>query len=163
MSAVSIQPGNTALTWMLSFAQAVASARVNVQAPTITSVHATALGATQAVVSWTTDLGATSRVRFWADGGPIVNADSSGSTTQHAVLLTGLHAATTYRYDVESATPVGDVSRDSLDGQHHSFTTRPAGSIAREGRLQAPGPALSPSALPEPPSSTQDAPSHSRA
>ena len=110
--------------------EVVASARINVQAPTITNVHAHALGETQTLVSWTTDLGATSRVHFWTDGGPISTTDSSGSTMQHAVLLTGLHAATTYRYDVESATPVGDVSRDSLGGRHYSFTTRPAGSIA---------------------------------
>jgi len=110
--------------------QVVASARVNVQASTITSVHATALGATQAVVSWTTDLATSSRVRFWTGGGPVAVVDSSGYRSQHAVLLTGLRAATTYRYDVESATPAGDISADSLDGQHHSFTTRAAGSIA---------------------------------
>jgi hypothetical protein len=110
--------------------QVVATARVNVQSATITNVHATAMGATQALVSWITDLDASSSVRLQAPGGHVSVADSSGSTTQHAVLLTGLDAASTYRYDVQSATPLGQVSVDSLDGQHHSFTTRQAGSIA---------------------------------
>jgi hypothetical protein len=109
--------------------QVVTTARINVQAPTITNVRATALGGTQAVVSWTTNLGSSSRVRF-RTGGPVTVVDSSGYTMQHSVLLAGLHAGTTYRYDVESSTPGGDVSVDSLDGQHRSFTTRPAGSIA---------------------------------
>jgi hypothetical protein len=110
--------------------QVVTTARVSVQAPTITNVHASALGGTQAVVSWTTNLGASSRVRFGTSGPLTTIADSSGYSTQHAVLLTSLHAGTTYRYDVESATPGGYVSADSLGGQHRSFTTRPAGSIA---------------------------------
>ncbi|MGH7725863.1 MAG: S8 family serine peptidase [Candidatus Eiseniibacteriota bacterium] len=111
------------------FAQAMASARINVQAPTISSVHATSLGATRALVTWTTDIAATSRVRFGAGVLGAV-ADSGGHTTQHAVLLTGLAPETTYRYDVESSTPGGDVSTDSLGGAHRSFTTASRGSIA---------------------------------
>src|SRR5262249_35880956 len=65
-----------------------------------------------------------------APNGAITVVDSGGYVMQHSVLLTGLKAATTYRYDVESAAPLGEVSADSLDGQHRSFTTRPAGSIA---------------------------------
>jgi hypothetical protein len=109
--------------------QVVATARINVQAPTITNVHATALGGTQAVISWTTDVAGSSRIRF-GTGALVSVADSSGFTAQHSVLLTGLTPATTYRYDVVSATPGGDVSADSLDGLHRSFTTRPRGSIA---------------------------------
>jgi len=110
-------------------AQVVAMARINVQSPAISDVHATVIGATQAVVSWTTDLPATSRVHFGATV-PQTVAESTGSSTQHAVLLTGLRPETTYRYDVESVTPLGDMSRDSLGGAHRSFTTRRSGSIA---------------------------------
>ena len=107
-----------------------ATARVNVLAPTITDVRATALGASQVVVSWTTDVLASSQVRFGAGGALATAVDSAGYSTQHAVLLTGLQPLTTYRYDVESATPAGDASVDSLSGAHRSFSTRRAGTIA---------------------------------
>ena len=110
--------------------QVVTTAHINVQAPTISNVHASALGGTQAVVSWTTNLAASSRVRFGTSGALGTTVDSSGYSTQHAVLLKGLQAGTTYRYDVESATPGGDRSADSLGGQHRAFTTRAAGPIA---------------------------------
>jgi hypothetical protein len=107
-----------------------ASARVNVQAPTITDVHATALGGTSAVVTWTTDLPAGTRVRFGMSAALGTVADSSGYTTQHVALLTGLQPGTAYAYDVESTTPGGDLACDSLGGAHRHFTTRAAGSLA---------------------------------
>src|SRR5262245_28714008 len=110
--------------------QVVTTARINVQAPTITNVHATALSGIEAVVSWTTNPGASSRVRFRTAGGPVTVQDSSGYVTQHSVLLRSLRAGTTYLYDVESSTPGGDVSADSLDGQHHSCPPRRAATIA---------------------------------
>jgi hypothetical protein len=110
--------------------QVVATAAVNVETPIITNVHASALGSTQAVVSWTSSVLASSRVRFGVSGALGTVVDSSGYSLQHAVLVTGLTAAATYKYDVESTTPVGATSADSLDGLHRSFTTRPAGSIA---------------------------------
>jgi hypothetical protein len=110
--------------------QVVATAAVNVETPVISSVHATALGTSQAVVSWTTNVLASSRVHFAASGPLVTTVDSSGHSMQHTVLLTGLHAGTTYRYDVESSTALGAVSADSLGGQHRSFTTRAAGAIA---------------------------------
>ena len=107
-----------------------ATARVNVQTPVITNVHATALSGAQALITWTTDLAATTRVRYGATL-PITSvADSSGFTTQHAVLLTGLAPGAHYRYDVESASGTGATSRDSLGGAHRSFTTQAPGDIA---------------------------------
>jgi len=108
--------------------QVVSTARVNVQAATITNVHAAA-GATQATITWTTDVAASSTIRF-GTGALASVATASGYSTQHSVLVTGLHASTTYRYDVESTTPVGAVSVDSLGGLHRAFTTNRAGSIA---------------------------------
>lgn len=110
--------------------QVAATARVNVQTPTITNVSAVAAGATQAVVRWSTDLSSTSRVRFGASAALGTTIDSSGHTVDHAVLLTGLNPSTTYWYDVESVTRSGDVSRDSVGGAHRSFTTRPPAGIA---------------------------------
>ncbi|HXS81844.1 MAG TPA: S8 family serine peptidase, partial [Methylomirabilota bacterium] len=111
-------------------AQVVATARINVQTPTISDVHATALSATRALVSWTTDLGASSLVRYGASGALKSGADSSGFTTRHSVILNGLAPGTLYRYDVESSTPRGETSRDSLGGAHRTFTTPAGGSIA---------------------------------
>jgi hypothetical protein len=110
-------------------AEVAATARINVQTPTITDVHAVALGSGQARVSWTTDVGSNSRVHFGTGALGSV-ADSSGTTTHHDVLLRGLSPGTLYRYDVESATPRGDTSRDSLGGVHRTFTTPTSGSIA---------------------------------
>jgi hypothetical protein len=108
----------------------VTTARIRVQAPVIRDVHAVALGAHQVLVRWNTDRPATSRVRFSA-GGPLQTVtDSAGHSTSHAVLLRGLEPRTTYRYDVESVSADGDVSRDSLGGEHRAFTTRPAGTLA---------------------------------
>jgi len=107
-----------------------ATARVNVQTPVIANVHATALGPSQELITWTTDLAATTRVHY-GTGLPInSSADSSGLVTQHAVLLSGLTQGTTYRYDVESTTGTGATSRDSLGGAHRSFTTKAPGDIA---------------------------------
>ena len=107
----------------------VATAPVNANPPQITGVHATATSPTSATVTWTTDVPATSRVRFGLLA-PAAAADSSGLTRQHVIQLTGLAAASTYRYDVESTTRTGSRASDSLGGQHRQFTTRPGGSIA---------------------------------
>ena len=108
----------------------VATARIHVQAPLIVNVHATALSGTHAVVTWVTDLAGTSRVRFGTGGVTTTTVDSGGFVSSHAVLLTGLSPGTTYHYDVESATVRGEVTCDSLDGAHRSFTTRSAGTLA---------------------------------
>ena len=109
--------------------QVTATARINVQTPTITDVHAVALGGTRAQVTWTTDLASNSLVRYGTTGVPR-SAVTNGLTTQHSVILDGLAPATLYHYDVESSTPHGDVARDSLGGAHRSFTTPAPGSIA---------------------------------
>ena len=108
----------------------VATARIHVQAPTITQVHARALGSTHAEITWTTDIASTSRVRFGSAGALGTVVDSSGFVMSHTVLLTGLAPATTYAYDVAGVAVSGDASCDSLDGAHRTFTTQPNGSIA---------------------------------
>ncbi len=95
----------------------------------MSDVHAIATGGTHAVVTWTTDRLAGSRVRY-GSGALGSTAETDGFTTSHSVLLTGLQPGTTYRYDVESGTPTGEWARDSLDGSHRTFTARRAGSIA---------------------------------
>jgi hypothetical protein len=111
-------------------AQVTATARVNVQSPTITDVHAVALGATRAQVTWTTDLAASSLVRYGSAGALNSVATSSGFATRHSVVLDELTPGTLYRYDLESSAPRGELSRDSLDGAHRTFTTPAGAAIA---------------------------------
>lgn len=107
-----------------------ATARVNVQAPLITDVHARAMTPTTTLVTWKTDLPATSRVHFGTGAALSQSADSSGLRTAHQVLLTDLVGGALYRYDVESASKTGTRSRDSLGGAHRTFTPKERGQIA---------------------------------
>jgi hypothetical protein len=113
-----------------TFSQLSAIARVNVQAPVIADVHARQLDASNALVTWTTDISGSSRVRF-GTATPLTGvADSSGLTLKHQVLLTGLKPGLVYSYDVESASLTGSRTIDSLGGAHRTFSTRPAGQFA---------------------------------
>jgi hypothetical protein len=106
------------------------TARVDVQPAVITNVHARALDGTRALVTWTTDLLAGSRVRFGATTALGSVADSAGFVTAHSVVLSGLVPGHRYDYDVESATLNGTLTVDDLGGAHRSFTTRPDGQLA---------------------------------
>jgi hypothetical protein len=108
----------------------LATARVDVRVPTITDVSATPLGATQAVVSWTTDVASRARVHFGPSAALGSVAESGEFRTHHSVLLIGLAPQTTYEYDVEAIGVDGGASRDSLGGAHRSFTTRRRGTMA---------------------------------
>jgi hypothetical protein len=107
-----------------------AHATVNARAPVITNVASMPLGGTSALVTWTTDQPASSRVRFGPTTALGSVADSSGLVTTHSVLLTHLLPGTTYRYDAESANLLGSVTTDSLGGAHRTFTTHSKGQIA---------------------------------
>jgi hypothetical protein len=106
------------------------TARVNVQAPVVSEVHARALGADRVLVTWTTDLPATSRVRYGTAPPLLAAADSSGLGFEHSVLLEGLAPGQLYRYDVESVSLTGSRTCDSLGGAHRTFTTRGSGLLA---------------------------------
>jgi hypothetical protein len=106
-----------------------ASAPVNATPPVISEVHATASNSNSAIVTWTTNVPSTSSV-FLGTGALTARTDSSGLTDTHAVLLTGLAAGTTYRYDVMSRSNTGALTADSLGGQHRQFTTPPRGQFA---------------------------------
>jgi hypothetical protein len=107
-----------------------ATARVNVQSPLITDVHARAMTPTTTLVTWKTDLPASSRVHFGTGAALSQMADSSDLRTSHQVLLSGLVEGATYRYDVESLSKTGSRSRDSLGGAHRTFTPKDRGQIA---------------------------------
>jgi subtilisin len=69
--------------------------------PVITAVAVDA-GKTTATITWTTDLPATSTVRFGIDGAADQTATDGTLTTHHQLVLTGLARRTTYTYVVES-------------------------------------------------------------
>lgn len=107
-----------------------ATAKVSGLAPVITDVHARPLTSTTTLVTWTTDVPATSRVRFGEDTHLGMVQDSNGYSTQHAVRLTGLEPGRSYRYNVESAGRTGALSRDDFGGMNRNFTAKLPGRIA---------------------------------
>jgi len=96
----------------------------------IGDVRALPLGPTSALVTWTTDVASTSRVRFGADPGLTLTAESTDFTRSHRVLLRGLRPGVTYNYDVESTLRTGTTTRDDFGGMHRVFTTRPRSQLA---------------------------------
>jgi len=106
------------------------TARINVDAPVISDVHARTLTANSALINWKTDRPATSRVHFGADGAAWTSVDVSGFASDHSVILTGLTPGREYAYDVESMTRMGGATRDSLGGRHRHFTGQATAQIA---------------------------------
>jgi subtilisin family serine protease len=108
-----------------------ATALVGGEPPRITDVRAVPLAAGSVLITWKTDRAASSRVWFgsWPTA-PGSAADSEGYRYDHAVKLSGLAPGASYLYDVESASLVGAVARDSLGGAHRSFTVKQPGSVA---------------------------------
>jgi hypothetical protein len=100
-----------------------ATASVNISGPAISDVHATALGDTDATLSWTTSAASDSRVYYGST--PALGSQASVSTlvTAHAVVLTDLSANTLYYYDVESLDSQGNGVRDDNGGVHYTFST----------------------------------------
>jgi hypothetical protein len=108
----------------------VTTARVNVDAPIITDVRARALSGTSALVTWSTDRPSTSRLLWGRPGGAFAAIDSGGLVVRHAVVVRGLSPGESYSYDVESASPMGSVTRDDLGGRHRAFTSKSTGQVA---------------------------------
>jgi hypothetical protein len=107
-----------------------AHAAVTFDTPTITGVTATSPAAGTALVSWTTDRNASSRVRYGLTPALELGvADSAGAALEHRVLLTGLTPGATYSYDVESVGLTGSAARDSLGGAHHRLTVKQRGEV----------------------------------
>jgi hypothetical protein len=100
-----------------------ATASVNISGPAISDVHATALGETNATLTWTTTAASDSKVFYGTT--PALGSLTSVATliTTHAVGLTGLSANTLYYYDVESLDSQGNGVRDDNGGLHYTFST----------------------------------------
>lgn len=92
-------------------------------APVISSVGVSGIGSTTAMVSWTTDEPATSKVYF-ASGTTLDLATatalvSTALTTTHVMTLDGLTASTTYSFAVQSSDAAGNTATSATS----SFAT----------------------------------------
>ncbi|MCA9751199.1 MAG: hypothetical protein KC591_03340, partial [Gemmatimonadetes bacterium] len=101
----------------------IATASVEADDPEITDVVASPAG-NSVLVSWTTDVLATSRIEFGTTTalGTFSTEDAS-LVSSHAHEVKGLQPETTYYFDVLSSTHEGNEVRDDFGGMHYRFTT----------------------------------------
>ena len=93
-------------------------------APVISAVRVSSISSNSCVITWTTGEASDSTVDYGLTTDYENTADNSAPVVNHSVTLTGLNAATTYHYRVNSADAAGN-SASSADGQ---FATPPAQS-----------------------------------
>jgi subtilisin-like proprotein convertase family protein len=80
-------------------------------------------GNTSAVVSWTTNVPATSKVTFGATAPPSQFVEITQTTTAHSVEITGLDPCAGYLFEVASTSPSCYTVADSNGGGYYAFTT----------------------------------------
>ena len=103
------------------------------QAPTISGVSATP-GSTSALITWTTNLAANSRVDYGTSPSALgLSATSAAFTTNHSVALNGLTSSTTYYYRVTSTTSAGGSATFPISGNPPLSFTTTAGSVDPPG------------------------------
>jgi hypothetical protein len=86
---------------------------------------------TSVIVQWRTAMATDSRLRYGdAPGNLTAVVDIAGSTTEHAVTLTGLDPDTTYYYSIGSSTAVF-----AGDDAEHFFLTSPVAGTAKPTRI----------------------------
>ena len=111
-------------------ASIVAQATVSYATPVITNVKATSQGAAGTLVTWNTNLNATSRVHYGLTPAlELGTVQANEARLAHAVLLTGLTPGASYHYDVESVALNGNSTRDDAGGAHYRFTAKGSGDI----------------------------------
>ncbi len=99
-------------------------------APVISNVVVSAITATSATISWTTDETASSRVDYGLDTTYGQTANGNGPVTSHSVTLTNLVPGTLHHYRVSSS----DASGNTANGTDRTFTTTsPGGGVSPSG------------------------------
>ena len=107
-----------------------AQASVSYATPVITNVRGTSQGAAGTLITWNTDVNATSKVYYGLTPAlEIGSVQTSEARLTHAMLLTGLTPGASYYYDVESVTLQGNAVRDDAAGAHYRFTAKGSGDI----------------------------------
>lgn len=118
---------------------------VDTTAPVLSGISASGISATAATINWSTNESATSKVHYstsstmTADSAPW-HQELSGFRTTHAVPLSGLTAATTYYYIVESKDIYGN---KAVSGVNSFITTATADTTAPQITSQTVTPATS--------------------
>jgi hypothetical protein len=107
-----------------------ATARISIEAPAIDGVHASSLGQDAALVEWTTDRNASSRVLYGSTLalGLSTTLDPT-AVLRHAVVMPGLGPGQTIFYDVESTDLEGNATRDDNGGAHYRVTVQPPSDL----------------------------------
>jgi hypothetical protein len=90
--------------------------------PVITNIGAGALD-TLAIITWTTDEPATSRVEYGEGSPSMSTTETTNYVTSHQVVLTGLNPQTTYVFRVYSRDVAGNLTSDPNGPGLHSFST----------------------------------------
>jgi hypothetical protein len=98
----------------------------------LSSVTATSITSTSAVITWSTNLSSTSTVQYGLTANYGNATPLYGLTLNHSVSLTGLEPGTLYHYSVTSADPTTSTASSSPDA---TFTTllRDGGSGSADG------------------------------
>lgn len=102
----------------VSTASATTTITVDTASPSISSV-ASSTGATTASISWTTNEGATSTLRYGTTVSYGSTSTSNSTTTSHAYSLSGLSEGTLYHFQVVSTDTAGNTTTSS----DYTFTT----------------------------------------
>ncbi len=100
------------------------TAEVDCQAPIISNVQVTNIGARNATVTFDTNEPATGRVQSGLACNALANlVTGAGSQTSHSILISGLDPNTTYFFDVGATDPAGNSASDDNGGACYSFAT----------------------------------------
>ncbi len=90
--------------------------------PVISNVQISRVFSDTALITWETDVAATSRVTYGKTTPPSINEDISDMTLEHSVLLTGLDSCSTYYFEVTSNDGQGSTT-DNNGGSYYTFNT----------------------------------------
>lgn len=95
------------------------SGPVDTTPPVISNVQATAITASGATITWTTDEPSNSVVEYGLTTGYGSSVSMATNVTSHTILLSGLSGNTLYHYRVKSTDPAGNTTTS----EDHSFQT----------------------------------------
>ena len=100
------------------------TAQMDCVAPAISNVQATAITATTATITFTTDEPASGTAAYGATCANLPStANGAGLNISHSIALAGLTQNTTYRFNVGATDIAGNAATDNNGGSCYSFTT----------------------------------------
>ncbi|MGE4607964.1 MAG: DUF4215 domain-containing protein, partial [Myxococcota bacterium] len=107
-----------------SSAMKQATALIDCTSPVISNIAVANLTGLAATISFNTDEAATGEVNYGTSCGALAqSSEGTGTSTSHAIGLSGLTPSTQYFYAVDATDETGNVATDDNGGACHSFTT----------------------------------------